>query len=100
MPCGSQNTPAQAAFGLPGGMDFRSDWNTWLNVQNGVNQPNPPVAPVTPHYFSKGRDMAQYVHTDELFQANLSACLILITPTKRGAFGTLIDQGNPYVGGS
>jgi hypothetical protein len=98
VPYGSQKTPAQVAFGLPDGTDFMTDWNTWLDVQNGVNQPNPPVAPVTPHYFSKGRDMAQYVHIDELFQAYLNACLILITPTKRGGFGALIDQGNPYVG--
>ncbi len=101
VPYGSQMTPAKVAFGLPGTGDYMKTWETWLDVQNGVNPPvppNPPVGPVPAHYFTSGRDMAQYVHIDELFQAYLNACLILITPAKRGGFGALADQGNPYAG--
>ena len=98
VPYGSQMTPAKVAFGLPDGQDYMTDWASWLAVQNGVAQPTPPVAPITPRYITRGRDIAQYVHIDELFQAYLNACLILITPTKRGGFAGIADQGNPYVG--
>jgi hypothetical protein len=42
--------------------------------------------------------MSQYVHIDELFQAYLNACLLLISPVNRGGFGGLADEGNPYAG--
>ncbi len=98
VPYGAQMTPSKIAYSLPEGTDYMTDWATWVAVQSGVTQPNPPVAPVPPRYMANGRDVAQYVHIDELFQAYLNACLILIAPGKRGGFGGLTDQGNPYTG--
>ena len=99
VPYGSQLTPAKVAFGLPPNMDYMTTWDNWLAVQNGVTQPQPPVSPYAdPHHITSGRDMSQYVHIDELFQAYLNACLILITPAARGGFAALADEGNPYVG--
>jgi len=46
----------------------------------------------------RGRELAQYVHIDELFQAYLNACLILISPPARGGLGAPLNPGNPYPG--
>ncbi len=102
VPYGAQVTEAKVAFGLPSCQDYMTDWASYLDVQNGVKPavpPNPSVGPAQPpHYFTSGRDMAQYVHIDELFQAYLNACLILITPPVRKGFGAPLDEGNPYSG--
>ena len=85
VPYGSQLTPATVAFGLPPKQDYMTTWESWLAVQNGVTQPVPPVKPyLDPRHITSGRDMSQYVHVDELFQAYLNACLILIAPAGRG----------------
>src|SRR4029434_3100349 len=41
-------------------------------------------------YIRNGRDLAQYVHVDALYQAYLTACLILLD------LGVPVDPGNPY----
>ncbi len=99
VPYGSQLTPATVAFGLAPKVDYMTSWDQYLAVQNGVAQPTPPVLPFAqPRHITDGRDISQYVHIDELFQAYLNACLILITPPSRGGFGGISDQGNPYTG--
>jgi membrane-associated phospholipid phosphatase len=46
----------------------------------------------------RGRDLANYVHIDELFQAYLNACLLMITPNARGGLQVPPNPGNPYPG--
>ena len=97
IPYGSQKIPQQLAFGLPPG-DFMTTEAEWLAVQNGELPAGPPVGALTqPHIIHNGRDLGQYVHIDELFQAYLNACLLLITPQSRGGFQAPLDPGNPYV---
>lgn len=67
------------------GVDFMTDWNDWLAVQNGVDPQTGneaaifgPAASVTRRFISTARDLATYVHYDALYEAYLNACLILL----------------------
>ncbi len=77
---------------LPG-VNYMTDFNTWLAVQRGIAQPPDAFDPV-PRYMRNGRDIGQWVHIDVLFQAYFHAFLILA-----GA-GAPFDDGNPYNGNS
>jgi hypothetical protein len=95
VPYGAQKVPAQIAFGLPAGNDYMTDETSYLAVQNGA-KPSSVPQPITPVHIHRGRDLANYVHIDELFQAYLNACLLLITPKNRGGFAAPLSDGNPY----
>ena len=71
------------------GVNYMTDFNTWLAVQRGIAQPPDAFDPV-PRYMRNGRDIGQWVHIDVLFQAYFQAFLILA-----GA-GAPFDDGNPY----
>ena len=71
------------------GVNYMTDFATWLAVQRGANQPPDAFDPV-PRYMRNGRDIGQWVHIDVLFQAYFQAFLILA-----GA-GAPFDDGNPY----
>ena len=75
---------------LPG-LNYMTDFATWLAVQRGLNQPADAFDPV-PRYIRNGRDIGQWVHIDVLFQAYFQAFLVLA-----GA-GAPFDDGNPYNG--
>ena len=71
------------------GVNYMTDFATWLAVQRGANQPAEILDPV-PRYMRNGRDIGQWVHIDVLFQAYFQAFLVLA-----GA-GAPFDDGNPY----
>ncbi|HEY4425173.1 MAG TPA: vanadium-dependent haloperoxidase [Pyrinomonadaceae bacterium] len=71
------------------GVNYMTDFNTWLAVQRGVAQGPNAFDPV-PRYMRNGRDIGQWVHVDVLFQAYFQAFLVLA-----GA-GAPFDDGNPY----
>ena len=73
---------------LPG-IDYMTDFATWLAVQRGIAQGPDALDPV-PRYMRNGRDIGQWVHIDVLFQAYFQAFLVLA-----GA-GAPFDDGNPY----
>jgi len=73
------------------GVNYMTDFNTWLAVQRGIAQGPNAFDPV-PRYMRNGRDLGQWVHIDVLFQAYFHAFLILA-----GA-GAPFDDGNPYNG--
>jgi len=91
-PCnfGANKLEQKIRTAMPG-IDYMTDFNTWLAVQRGVSQP-PDVFDPTPRYMRSGRDISQWVHVDVLFQAYFHGFLILA-----GA-GAPFDDGNPYVG--
>lgn len=71
------------------GIDYMTDFDEWLAIQNGG--PNPPDAfDDTRRYIRNMRDMGQYVHVDALYEAYLNACLILL------GMQAPVDGGNPY----
>ena len=73
---------------LPG-INYMTDFATWLAVQRGIAQGPDAFDPV-PRYMRNGRDIGQWVHVDVLFQAYFQAFLVLA-----GA-GAAFDDGNPY----
>lgn len=71
------------------GADFMTDFESWLDVQNG-HQPTQTLLLDEPRYCCNGRDIGQYVHVDALYQAYLVAGLVLM------ANGMPWDRNNPY----
>lgn len=70
--------------------DYMTSVAEWLDIQDG----GAPVASVEfdamPRYIRSMRDLAHYVHFDQLYQAGLNACLLLLE------LGAPADAGNPY----
>ena len=74
---------------LPG--DFATEASTWLNVENGAPSPLESGHPDPQlRYLRSGRDMAEYVHNDVLYQEYLNAALMLIK------MKAPLNSGNPY----
>lgn len=70
------------------GVDYMTDFTSWLNVQNGVNTPPIPTGP--PAYCRSGRDLTHYVNIDALFEAYFVSCINLL------GNGYYANPGNPY----
>jgi hypothetical protein len=73
------------------GVNYMTDFDTWLAVQRGLSQ-GADSFDATPRYMRSGRDIGQWVHVDVLFQAYFHGFLIL------AGFGAPFDDGNPYNG--
>ena len=71
------------------GVNYMTDFATWLTVQRGIAQGPDAFDPV-PRYIRNGRDIGQWVHVDVLFQAYFQAFLILT------GVAAPVDDGNPY----
>jgi len=101
VPLGALSIP-QLIYTVPAGTDYLTDFSSWLQVQNGF-KPGAYNLDSTPRYVSNLRDMAEWVHMDALYQAYLTACVILLginaTATSRNPFPTTapLDAGNPYL---
>lgn len=70
-------------------VDFMTDWAGWLQVQNGHKPPS--VNHSGARWITSPRDLATYVHFDQLYQAYFNACLILL----ESGFGKHVDAGAP-----
>ena len=85
---GANNLEQKITTAMPG-VNYLIDFNTWLAVQRGFDQPATLLDPIQ-RYIRNGRDLSQWVHIDVLFQAYFQAFLILA-----GA-NAPFDAGNPY----
>jgi hypothetical protein len=73
------------------GKDYLTDYDDWLDVQNGSIPPEPDYDP-TPRYIRNARDMGEFVHNDRSIESGFDACLILFN------YGTdAWDKNNPYL---
>ncbi|MBE9053955.1 vanadium-dependent haloperoxidase [Nostocales cyanobacterium LEGE 11386] len=70
-------------------VDYMTEYDEWLNVQNGGSVGQDKFDPQR-RYIRNIRDIGQYVHVDALYEAYLNACLILL------GLGAPVDEGNPY----
>lgn len=62
---------------LSKGVDFMTNWEEWMDVQNGANLGD--FTTTTGYrYITTPRDIATYVRFDALYQAYLNACLVLL----------------------
>jgi PAP2 superfamily len=73
---------------LPG--DFMTDYTSWLKVQNGQKPFQNENPDPTLRYLRDGRDLAEYVHNDVLYQEYLNAVLMLMN------MHAPLNSGNPY----
>ena len=89
-PChfGSNEIEQKITTALPG-VNYLTDFPTWLSVQNGVAQ-GPNMFDPVKRYMRNGRDVGQWVHIDVLFQGYFQAFLII------AGMGVPFDSGNPY----
>jgi hypothetical protein len=102
VPFGVQWVEQQIRTMLPGA-DYLTQYSDWLSVQNGVAPANSGGYDPVRRYIRSGRDLAQWVHMDVLYQAYFNAMLILLTPpdptddVTGGGMGVPLNPGNPYV---
>lgn len=59
-------------------LDHMTSWNVFLDVQDAANVKNTDQFDPNSRFISTPRDLATYVHFDELYEAYLNACLILL----------------------
>lgn len=74
------------------GLDYMTTWAEWLDVQNGVNLRDTDRFENGRRFMVTGRDLATYVHFDQLYQAYFNAALLLMTAKMPP------DQGLPDTG--
>jgi hypothetical protein len=98
-PFGVERIDRQMWTKAPG--DHMQSFADWLAVQNGYVNESPNYLGQR-RYIINGRDLAEWVHIDVLFQAYFNACLILGTPPDGsdtgGGIGCPLNPTNPYVG--
>lgn len=88
VPYGPQQLDQRIVSAIPG-VDYLTAYPEWLASQNGAAPSNPTLETV-PRYMRNGRDLAQWVRVDVLFQASFNALLVLF------ALGVPPNPGNPY----
>jgi hypothetical protein len=86
---------------LPG-IDYLTRYSDWLAAQNGRMPVSGGQFDNVRCYVRNGRDLAQWVHVDVLYQAYFNAMLIMLhspDPSDRlvgGGLGVPLNSGNPY----
>jgi hypothetical protein len=85
---GAERVDRRMRTTLPG-VDYMTRYDDWLAVQNGGVAGTDQYDP-THRYIRSGRDLAEWVHIDVLFQAYFNALLILF------GLGAPLDANNPY----
>ena len=79
----------QRMYTTAAGVDYMTDFGKWLAVQRGLKQPADVHDPQV-RYMRNGRDLGQWVHVDQLYQAYLLAGLMLLDS------GAPVSASNPY----
>ena len=88
------------------GKDYLADWGTWCDVQNGADRKNtdtfgyedPPGTSKLPtfgRFIHAPRDLATFVHFDELYQAYHNAMLIMLGLGVGSDIGLPEGSGHP-----
>jgi hypothetical protein len=73
------------------GDDFMTNFAEWKFIQEGNSPTRTQTLDSVRRYLRNGRDIAEWVHRDELFQAYFIASLILL------GRGCPLNSGNPYL---
>jgi hypothetical protein len=82
-------------------LDYGTNFNEWLDIQNGVDTGFRNQVDSQFRYRRNGRDLAAYTHVDVLYQAYFTAFLVLagMNANPPGSFtpgGAPLNPGNPY----
>jgi hypothetical protein len=103
VPFGTQFVEQRMRTYVPG-IDFLTQYDDWLAIQNGRSLSKAAQFDSTRRYIRNGRDMAQWVHIDVLYQAYFNAMLIMLQPpdpsdpVTGGGLGVRFNTGQPYLG--
>jgi hypothetical protein len=90
VPYGSETIHRRVRTTLPGD-DYLTSFDDWLLAQvNTGHRPLPNRYDPVRRYLRNGRDLAEWVHRDALFQPYLNAALILL------GMNAPVDEQNPY----
>ncbi len=73
------------------GVDYLTNQSAWLAARNGQGPFGKNQAEPQPRYVRDGRDLAAYVHTDQVYEAFYNAGIWLATN------GAPANPGNPYL---
>jgi len=79
--------------------DFMTTFGEWLQIQSGVPPWRENAWNSTPRYIRNGRDLAEWVHYDFLYQAFLNAALILMNYRPEAVLNenrSVLNEMNPY----
>lgn len=81
---GAQSIDQRVRVAEPG-KDYMTTWDSYLDVQNGLDarklaeiRKDPEFVPGARRFMSRLRDMATYVHDDQLYQAYFNAALLML----------------------
>lgn len=106
VPYGAQAISQRSQTAMPG-VDWMTDVESWLAVQNGADPRGADVLDPTRRYVRDLRGMGRWVQVDALYQAYLNACLILLgqgAPFKSGIPSVqsatcegFVDWGAPHL---
>ncbi len=75
--------------------DFMTVDDEWRMIQTGQTPDDQTIFDGN-RYIRSGRDLAEYVHNDAIYQAYLNTALILMTSMKSGGLGVPVNPNNPY----
>jgi membrane-associated phospholipid phosphatase len=100
-PLGANFVEQRIRTKLPGS-DCLTDYAEWLSVQNGCKPGPAKVFDPVRRYIRAGRDLAEWLRVDVLFQAYFDAALIMLSPpnlldVEQGGLGIPFNPGNPYL---
>ena len=79
--------------------DFMTTYGEWLQIQSGVPPWREYAWDPAPRYIRNGRDLAEWVHYDFMFQAFQNAALILMNYRPEAVLNdnrTVLSELNPY----
>jgi hypothetical protein len=86
---GAQPIGQQQVTYLPN-IDYGTNFQEWLEIQNGVDTGNRNQVDPQLRYRRSGRDLAAFTHVDVLYEAYFNALLVLM------GIGAPVNPGNPY----
>lgn len=97
VPCGS-GLMEQRYRSPRKGADYLQTYSEWLQIQTGVPPWRPTAFEQEYRYITTGRDLAEYVHFDFLYQAFLNAALIMENQGPENLLNTTyyLGETNPY----
>ena len=88
----------QRVFSPEPAIDYMTDWHVWMDVQNAAKMNGYDLYRSERRFITTPRDLAGYVHFDQLYQAYLNACLMMLSAGEKDRNGESvfpIDKGFP-----